>query len=301
MISAGAVSQWRPLPKAIGASIAFVLLGTVFTSLITASWAAVTYGDLMSGLRRLERPGALQALVAGVSQVLGFGLATWIVAFRWLRLGREDLRWCRAREGLPGFGWGTLLGIVPALVAVFLAVPIGGAGWVRDQGDLADYVVQVGKTTLALAPAALSEEVIFRGVPLVLLAAAVGRLAALLALSILFGLGHVFNPDVGYFGIANIALAGVLLSFAFFAPGGIWTAFGAHLGWNATLAALDAPVSGLPFLIPLIDYRSGGPPWLTGGSFGPEGGLTATIAILLGTAVAARWSRAGQRRGGAPT
>ena len=56
----------------------------------------------------------------------------------------------------------------------------------------------------------------------------------------------------------------------------MWTAFGAHLGWNATLAALAAPVSGLPFDIPYIDYRMGGPAWLTGGAFGPEGGLLAT-------------------------
>ena len=62
----------------------------------------------------------------------------------------------------------------------------------------------------------------------------------------------------------------------------MWTAFGAHLGWNATLAALAAPVSGLPFDIPYIDYRMGGPAWLTGGAFGPEGGLLATVALIGG-------------------
>jgi hypothetical protein len=71
----------------------------------------------------------------------------------------------------------------------------------------------------------------------------------------------------------------------------MWTAFGAHLGWNGTLAALGAPVSGLPFQIPLVDYTMGGPPWLTGGSFGPEGGLLSTVAITAAIVLAAQWVR----------
>jgi hypothetical protein len=92
-------------------------------------------------------------------------------------------------------------------------------------------------------------------------------------------------------GLGNIALAGIFLGVAFYAPGGMWTAFGAHLGWNATLAALDAPVSGLPFSIPLIDYRAGDPVWLSGGGFGPEGGLLATGAITGALLIMMRWAR----------
>ena len=93
---------------------------------------------------------------------------------------------------------------------------------------------------------------------------------------VIFALFHGLNPGITPLGLGNIALAGIFLGVAFYAPGGLWTAFGAHLGWNATLAALDAPVSGLPFSIPLIDYRAGDPVWLSGGHFGPEGGLLAT-------------------------
>ena len=114
---------------------------------------------------------------------------------------------------------------------------------------------------------------------------------ALVGLALLFGLAHLANPGVTPLAVANIAAAGIFLGLAFYAPGGIFTAFGAHLGWNATLAALDAPVSGLPFTIPAIDYVAGGPAWLTGGAFGPEGGLTATTAIALACLATARWIR----------
>jgi hypothetical protein len=54
-------------------------------------------------------------------------------------------------------------------------------------------------------------------------------------------------------------------------------------------------VSGLPFEIPAIDFLPGEPPWLTGGGFGPEGGLFGTVALSLGIGVAARWGRAARR------
>ena len=130
----------------------------------------------------------------------------------------------------------------------------------------------------------------FRGLPLVLLAAATGRGTAVVAVAIAFALAHISNPNATALGLGNIALAGILLGLAFYAPGGIWTATGVHLGWNALLACLDTPVSGVPFRIPLLDYRPGGPAWLTGGGFGPEGGLAATVALTLGIVLARRWA-----------
>jgi len=109
-------------------------------------------------------------------------------------------------------------------------------------------------------------------------------------LAVAFAFAHLNNPNVTALGLGNIALAGVLLGLAFYAPGGLWTATGVHLGWNALLACLDTPVSGLPFRIPMLDYRAGGPAWLTGGGFGPEGGLAATVAMTLGIVLARRWA-----------
>jgi membrane protease YdiL (CAAX protease family) len=280
------------LAKAIGWSIAFLLLGIGASGVFMSLWAVVAYGDLTQGLTALVAPGATQTIVAGVSQLLGFALATWIVGFRVLRLDRSDLRWFQPRKGVPWMGIGLGLGAAAAVVALLGAVILANSHWSRDDGGLGEYVAQVVKTSLVLAPAALSEEVIFRGIPLVLLAAAIGRGSALvLVAGIVFALFHVLNPGVTPLGLGNIALAGIFLGLAFYAPGGLWSAFGAHLGWNATLAALDAPVSGLPFSIPYIDYRAGDPIWLSGGHFGPEGGLMATAAITAALLVTLRLTR----------
>lgn len=280
------------LPKAIGWSVAFMLLGIGTSGLLMSLWALLVYGDVARGLSTLLQPGPSQTVVAGVSQLLGFAFATWIVGFRWLRLGRSQLRWATARTGAPGLARGLGLGAAAAAVALLAAVLVANSHWSRDAGGLGEYLTQVAKTSLVLAPAALSEEVMFRGIPLVLLAAAIGRGSALvLVAGLVFALFHGLNPGITPLGLGNIALAGIFLGVAFYAPGGLWTAFGAHLGWNATLAALDAPVSGLPFSIPFIDYRAGSPVWLSGGHFGPEGGLLATAAITAALLVTLHWVR----------
>jgi membrane protease YdiL (CAAX protease family) len=280
------------LGKAIGWSVAFMLLGIAATATLLCLWALAAHGDIARGLGVIMKAGPAGIIVGGTCQLLGFAFATWYVGFRLLRLDRAQLRLAPPKAGVRGFSRGFAIGAAAAGLALLGAVLLADSRWSRDTGGVVDYLVSVVKTLLVLAPAALSEEVMFRGIPLVLVAAAIGRGTALvLVAGLLFALFHGFNPGVSPLGLGNIALAGIFLGLAFYAPGGLWTAFGAHLGWNATLAALDAPVSGLPFDIPLLDYHPGRPVWLSGGRFGPEGGLMATVAITAALLVTLRWAR----------
>ncbi len=280
----------HPVLRAIGAIVTFYLLGLLLVTLVMLPFAQhLTSGTTPADMA--AHPTAAFALMQGVALLIAFGAASWIVGARALGLGAAELRW-RTRLGWArGFGAGLVFGILPAAIAMTLGVFTAGAGWIHDGGSLGGWIEQVGKTVLILAPAALAEELMFRGVPLVIAGRVFGRGRGILLLSLLFALAHIRNPEVTSAGLANIALAGIWLSLAFFSPGGMWTAFGAHLGWNATLAALAAPVSGLPFDIPYIDYRMGAPAWLTGGAFGPEGGLLATLALTVTVVLAAQWIR----------
>jgi membrane protease YdiL (CAAX protease family) len=284
------VRRPRPVLRAAGAVLSFYVLGFLLSGLLILPLSR----RLAAGTTPAEmaaHPTVLFALVQGLVLLLAFGAATWVVGVKGLGLGATELRW-RTRLGWArGIAAGLVFGILPAAVAMTLGVFTAGASWIHDGGSLAQWVTQVGRTVLILAPAALAEELMFRGVPLVVTARAIGRMPAVLLLSVAFALAHLRNPDVTPAALGNIVLAGIFLSLAFFSPGGMWTAFGAHLGWNATLAALAAPVSGLPFDIPYIDYRSGGPGWLTGGAFGPEGGLLATVSLAATVVLVARWIR----------
>ena len=277
------------LAKAIGWSIAFVVLTLLVASLLAFGIAMLVLGSTGGAVAWLGStgPGAM-LLQAGVT-LASTALFTWLIGMRVLGLTPVDLRYRAGPRG-SGFVLGSVAGALAAGTALAVAALVGGADWIRDEGTPAGYLQAATTTILILAPAALSEEVLFRGVPMVLLASALGRGTAVVLVSIAFALFHFANPNVTMLGIGNIALAGIFLGLAFYAPGGIWTAWGAHLGWNAMLAALDAPVSGVPFRIPFLDYDAGEPAWLTGGRFGPEGGLSSTFALTIAVLVARRWA-----------
>jgi len=69
--------------------------------------------------------------------------------------------------------------------------------------------------------------------------------------------------------------------------GSLWLALGAHLAWNV----FEGPFFGLPVsgvVIPspsVLEVSVRGQPWLTGGAFGPEAGLSSLVALVLGFAV----------------
>ena len=282
------------LPKAIGWSIAFVVLTLLLASLLGYGIALLLADSRDGALALLSSLGPGAMLLQAAVTLVCAGLFTWLIGFRILGLRPGDLRWSPPERGAPGFGLGLLAGTLAAGVTLAIGVAGGDAAWLSDEGTFGQYLTRAGLTLAVLAPAALSEEVIFRGVPLVLLAAAMGRGAALAAIAIPFALAHLANPNLTALGVGNIALAGIFLGLAFYAPGGIWTAWGAHLGWNGLLACLDTPVSGVPFDIPFLDYHAGAPAWLTGGAFGPEGGLAATLALTVAIPIAARWARKDQ-------
>jgi membrane protease YdiL (CAAX protease family) len=269
-------TPWR---KAIGWSIAFVVLTLLTAGVLGFGFAFLLTGTTELAVAWLSGVGPETLLVQTAVTLLSAAVYTWLIGMRVAGMSLRDLRYQPKARAVPGFGFGLVIGGLTAAGALLISVTLGGAAWVRDAGGVADYLLQAVKTVAVLAPAAFSEEVIFRGVPLVLLASAFGRGGAVVAVSVGFALAHIANPNLTPLGLGNIAVAGVFLGVCFYAPGGIWTATGAHLGWNSVLACLDTPVSGVPFRIPLLDYHAGGPSWLTGGAFGPEGGLAATIAL----------------------
>jgi membrane protease YdiL (CAAX protease family) len=248
-------------------------------------------GSAEGAVEWLSVIGPAQIAVQG-GALLGGGLvASYLVGILRLGMSLQDLRWRCAESPQRGFGIGLLFGMVPAVGVLLGSIIIGDARWVADQGNLVAWAASGGAIGAILAPAALAEEVLFRGVPLVLFAAVMGRGWAVVCGAIVFGVAHMMNPNVTGLGMVNVALAGVLLGAVFYGAGGIWSAFGAHLGWNATLASSGAAVSGVPFDVPFLDYEPGGPAWLTGGSFGPEGGLLATVMLAATVVVAVRWAR----------
>jgi membrane protease YdiL (CAAX protease family) len=225
----------------------------------------------------------------------GFALATWLVGRVLERRSWEELGWC-PRIGMPlALLGGTALGATMAVGAVGLAV-IAGRAAVAVTADGGGWRAAALPLGVGFVVAALAEELAFRGYPLRRLAAATGPVPATAVTALGFGLLHLGNPGATVFSTVNVALAGVWLAAALFSPGAMPLAWGAHFGWNATLAlGFAAPVSGYAFPLPALAYRPGAHAWIDGGAFGPEGGVVSTLVMLAGTAALVAWRGRGGR------
>jgi len=132
-----------------------------------------------------------------------------------------------------------------------------------------------------------AEEVLFRGFLLQVIGSRFGVLAGVLITSILFALLHIFNANLGMIAILNLVLFGVFVAFYALQEGSLWGVFAVHSFWNWVQGNLfGMEVSGIPVrLEALIDLQEVGPDWLTGGAFGPEGGIAVTLLLLAGVVV----------------
>lgn len=246
---------------------------------------------LIAGGLFLLEPGAwaqASPLAAQSIPVLAAAVIVTAVALRVTGMPLAEMGGREAGRAWRGFGIGAALGVGMAAVAIALAVVVGGATLRFGAGAGGAGAAFFG-TIVTLLMAALAEELLFRGFPLTFLARASGRLPAILALVLVFALVHVRGAGATPLALGNIALAGLVLSAAFFGPGGLPLAWGLHTGWNVGLGLLfGAPVSGLALDGAVSAYRGAGMVSMTGGAFGPEGGLVATAVMA---AVALIWGR----------
>ncbi|MXW16881.1 MAG: CPBP family intramembrane metalloprotease [Gemmatimonadetes bacterium] len=233
------------------------------------------------------RPESLAAF--GSLQFVGALVASAIVLRMDGRRSLPDIGLPRRGAG-RGLLLGTLLGVAFVLPAVAIAIGLGGLRYGLEGGTVIEYAATGMWTGLILLPAAASEEIAVRGYPLRVLLDRWGPWPALAVTSAAFSVLHGANPNVGRMALLNIVLAGVLLGLLCLKTGDLWWATGVHTGWNlATGFVADLPVSGLELVdAPLIEVSAIGTAWVTGGDFGLEGGLSATVALALAILIVAR-------------
>ncbi|HXV86260.1 MAG TPA: type II CAAX endopeptidase family protein [Gemmatimonadales bacterium] len=247
----------------------------------------------------LPRPrvsGPMGAFAATPAMTLGAVLAT--VAAAWRAGDPSAAGWYGF--GPAGGGLARGIGVGGCMVAGTLALSVAaGARWAVSGQGAGAYAGTLAVVLTGIALAALAEELLFRGFPLATLAGAFGTVPAVVGLSVVFALLHAGNPETTPLGLVNILLASVVLSAAFFARGALAGAWGLHASWNGGLVVADAPVSGVAFNLPGLDF-GGGAVWVTGGRFGPEGGMAATAALVGGLAWLMRQHRAAAKQAVGP-
>jgi hypothetical protein len=186
-------------------------------------------------------------------------------------------------------GWAKEAALGVCIGGALIAATVGGI--VASHGafypglgsDWLDWLYRGGATAIFVLLAAAAEEIAFRGYAFQRLVDSIGRLGAVLAVSALFGVAHIQNPSSTPLSTANTALAGVLLAVAYLKTRGLWLPLGLHWAWNFLLGPVfGLPVSGFTSVFQpyLLKAQVGGPAWLTGAQYGPEGSIVLTAACI---------------------
>ena len=194
------------------------------------------------------------------------------------KLGKPRRNDLRDPKWLPRL----LLGLVGGTVLFSIAVAIAGALGIYRIVGIGSLNGLLAALVVPTVGAAVTEEMLFRGILFRWLEQFGGSWVALLLTSGFFGAAHLMNPNASTIAAVGIALeAGVMLGAAYMLTRSLWLPMGLHAAWNFTQGEIyDIPVSGTK-VDGMVDAQLSGPPILSGNGFGLEASL---IAIIIATA-----------------
>lgn len=289
---------WDDAEERLGAPVRLVLAAVLFLAIgqVLLVWATAL-ARVGASLVPAARVGWL-ALVAAVGFAAGI-LGVLAVARGLDRRRPTDLGVALDREWLVDAGVGAAIGAGTVAAVIAVALLAGVAGVARSGPGLVSLptpslLAELSFWLVVFLGAGALEEVLFRGYLLVNLAEGLRGVAGgdrravvggVIASAVPFGLVHAANPGGSSLGVVAIVLFGLLLGGSVAATGRLGLAVGLHVAWNATLGVgFGLPVSGIETGAALVDVELSGPPLVTGGAFGPEGGLLAIVGLVGGVA-----------------
>jgi uncharacterized protein len=222
---------------------------------------------------RIIAPDLLFCLILAV--------ATWIMSrLEGRRMGEYGLPKSEALG--KNFWMGVLIGLLATSTTILSIFSLHGIRFTSASIHGAAILTAAAGWALAFLLSGFAEEFLFRGYPLFTLTTGMGFWPSALLLSALFGLVHATNGGENILGDVSVVSFGLLLCLFLRRTGNLWCAVGFHLGydWGQTFF-YGAPNSGLLPSHSFFNASLSGPPWLTGGTVGPEASIFCPIVLAL--------------------
>ena len=150
-------------------------------------------------------------------------------------------------------------------------------------------VVSINPVSFVIIPltvaftVAIFEEILLRGIIFRIVEEKLGSYIALLISAIIFGALHLANPNSSLVAATCIAIfAGLLLGAAYIYTRNLWFPIAIHFAWNFMQSGIfGAITSGNEKTSSLLTTQITGSKLITGGEFGPEATIQATIIGLI--------------------
>lgn len=253
----------------------FIAYLLIFAAIIIL--AQIPLGESTAGFLPLTLPFTIATVVAV--------MLAWIAGRVFENLPFRALGISFRGHWLGHFAGGCVVGAIAMSSAVIVAMMTGGLTLAVNRTSAGSTIAFTLLTTIVIfAVGAASEETLFRGYLLQTFVRSRMVPVGVVLTSLLFAFAHNNNPDVGGLALLNTLLAGVWFAAAYLKTRDLWFPLGVHFMWNW----LQGPVFGINVSgiaefspDPILRATDAGPVWLTGGSYGIEGGVACTFALVL--------------------
>jgi len=271
-------------------SVAAVVLGFAFV--LAGQVLGVIPGI---GLGLMDTEGTTTSWVGDVYQlVVMFGISALVLSAWVLFFERRPLSTIGFNEhGVKRFLRGYAIGLGFLLATIGIIWIAGGyrieSGGVFAKAGAMAGLLPIGALLLGFIVQGSTEEIVFRGWLMQLIASRHGLVIALIVNAVLFGLAHAGNTEPTKelaLGVVNIVLFGTFIGLYAAREGSLWGVCGWHAAWNWLLGlGFGLEVSGhvlnvTPLFVDLTT-TAGAPWWLTGATFGPEASVVVTAILTL--------------------
>ena len=222
-------------------------------------------------------PGPRYAIFA---QLLAFfasivAIVIWVKFVERRSMRSLGLRRDKLGQALSGALFGILtLGIIVGIMSIFgLATISGGINF-----SIAPILFFL---LLGFTLQASSEEIVARGWQFTAVGARYGLLPAVIFSSVFFTLLHLFNPGITVIAIVNLVLFSFIMCLYVLKTQCLWGACGFHAIWNFAQGNIFGfNISGIDGGFRLLSMETAGSEVLSGGTYGPEASLVATIIFI---------------------
>ncbi|MCD4834415.1 MAG: CPBP family intramembrane metalloprotease [Bacteroidales bacterium] len=177
---------------------------------------------------------------------------------------------------------GVLIGVILQSLTIFVIYLYGGFSVV----SVNSFIYLIPALTMAFN-SAIFEEILFRGIIFRLIEEKLGSYIALAFSALIFGALHLSNPNSSIVGALGLSIqAGLLLGAAYIYSKNLWFPIALHFAWNFTQSGIfGASTSGRAISNSLLTTKIEGAELITGGQFGPEGSIQATLFCLIATVI----------------
>ena len=257
----------------------FIFAGAIAGTLVSSMLGGIAISGEASTTVFLSINGAVSLMLA---LVIGAFCARYLEKLPFRSLGA----WFTG-----GWLWhlilGAAIGAATVSIAASIVVVAGGVTFQLNSATSSEIASTLLRALVIFTIAGAFEEALFRGYILQTFARAGLAWFAIALTSLFFAVVHLGNPNANWISSINTGLAGVWFGIAYLKTRDLWFVTGLHVLWNWVQGAIfGIEVSGLTDLIaaPLMKEVDLGPTWLTGGSYGLEGGIVTTIAIVISIA-----------------